>query len=275
MGSTPSAYKALGTDLILDTLDHAFSAPGASVEGLTSVLVAAKTEAGQTKAVESLITKLATDFFTTAIDGLKHGADFLNPFTDDALDQLWWSAFLQFVPSPRPEDLDVTPLVEKCRQAIAEPTIAPNCKSELKQEVDLILSRYALDSEAAVAVIKEDTSLRKEADGLRKRVKELESENKNLESQKKHTSVHRYVGMTAGAASAYLSVKDMEIEDWKKISAVAVGGALGMIPVFNYLSIALTPLAVKYGSRALESAQSQRVAQQPATPMLSAPSEES
>ena len=145
----------------------------------------------------------------------------------------------------------------------------------MKQEVDLILSRYALDSEAAVAVIEEDKSLREEADGLRKRVKDLESENKNLESQKKHTSVHRYVGMIMGAASAYLSVKDMEIEDLEKISVVAVGGALGLIPVFNYLSIALTPLAVKYGAQALENMQSARVVQRPATPMISDSSEES
>ena len=81
--------------------------------------------------------------------------------------------------------------------------------------------------------------------------------------------------MTAGAASAYLSVKDMEIEDWKKISVVAVGGALGLIPVFNYLSIALTPLAVKYGAQALENMQSARVVQRPATPMISDSSEES
>ena len=248
--SDTNAYTHFGADLILDVIDTAFSETELSETDSKDLLVSAKTESGQATAVGVFLNKLADDFLATAVDGLTYGAE--HTWGDHALDQLWWSAFYQFKSKPRNKYLDIYPTVTKSFDSIKDTgTVTAACKAELKSILDRILTRYSLDSESAVAVIEEDLAARKEADDLRKRIKALESENKELESQKKHVSVHRYVGLAAGAASAYLSVKDEDVEDWVKITTVAVGGALGLVPILNYLTIAATPLIVKYGASKL------------------------
>ncbi len=250
--TSDAAYKGLGADLIFDTLDHEFAKHGADIEILKETLVQAKTEAGQTEAMGLLLRHLADDFKHAAMDGLTHGAWFMSPLHDNALDQVWWSAFIQLLQHTDWNENAGVDLVEGkvdiCAEAIASTeNILPKCKTALKEDVDRTLSRYSLDSEAAVEVIKQDSTLRDEAVALRKKVKKLES-------QKKHTSVHRYVGLAAGAGAAYLSVHNRDdLEDWQKATVVAVGGVLGMVPVLNYLTIAATPILV---SKGIEYAQS-------------------
>lgn len=250
--SDPDAYAAFGIDLILDSLDVAFLGGNVSPQDGQTLLQSAKTTHGQTKAVEEFLGKLAEDFYNTALEGVSFGE--YHYLQDDALDQLWWSALKQFDAHSTANTLEEIESLSTDLERID--TVLPVCADRLKVSLDQILAGYALDSESAVEVIRESETFRKDAEALRVVNRRLKAQNEALKSEANHTSVHRYVGLTAGAASAYLSVRSTDMEDWQKIGVVALGGVLGMVPILNYFTIASTPLAVHYGAEYLKNRES-------------------
>ena len=231
---------------IEEMLNNLLFAAGQSnnTDGINAIFKVLDEPADVMSMLNSLFERMARDFKIAADI---HLLSWLDDFGTNAngYDPLYYAAFLQLTNADNVESDSqaFSDLMAKV-DAVADRLKTQVDGADVTQALPLAKTFFAnisMGAEQSTAALKlTATKLRAEADALRE-------ENKKLASEAKNTSVHRYVGLAAGAGSAYLAVKDTDLEDWQKMAAVVAGGVFGMIPIFNYVTIAAAPLAVKYG----------------------------
>lgn len=224
----------------------------AATDGTADQVVASISDANASlEIVETVLDKMKDDLKLVSGDYLTLWAD-SSALLSNGWDHPFVAAFLQLsgkttvdFESGGLQELQDT--VNRIADQIPQAVTAEN----VNEAVPLVISHFAhyaalAGDENMLAQLQADLSALKATNtDLRKKAKELAKK-----------SAHRYAGLTAGAISAYLSVRNSDLEDWQKISIVALGGALGMVPTLNYFTIAGTPLAVKYGQEYLRSRRS-------------------
>lgn len=231
---------------IAEILDNLYK-HGSLTGNLDPVLEAISSADASFDLVEQVLNRLRDDVKLVAQDYLMLWADSSAAFTN-GWDHPFVAAFLQLLNKTNLNfgEGDLQTLFNKViAEADSIPTnvVKTNVEAAMPEVTAYFMhfADLAGDESALSQVRKKVKSLENANDALR-------AENKTLESQKKHTSVHRYVGMSAGALSAYMSVRNRDdLQDWQKIGIVAAGGALGLVPILNYVTIAATPFLVSKG----------------------------
>lgn len=243
----PLSDQTAYADLLVGTVNTLLDTIDATPENVASVFSIVKSQETAQAVVSALLVKMGDDLKQSADTHILSWEDFADVFSgnSNAYDSLYITAFLQLMNKKNvsSESDEFAALMNKVDsvadslQAVSGSVTADTIKAATAYFVDRSIDPTSIKTSTDSTI----TQLQQANAKLRKK-------NKEIASQAKHTSVHRYVGLAAGAASAYMSVRNRsDLEDWQKIGIVAVGGALGMVPVLNYITIAATPLLVNKG----------------------------
>lgn len=243
----PLSEQSAYADLLVGTVNTLLDTIDPTPENVSSVFSIVKSQETAQAVVAALLVKMGEDLKRSADTHILSWEDFADLLSgnSNAYDALYITAFLQLLnkTNVKTESDDFTALMDKVDSV-----------ADSLQAVSGSVTSGALEAATAYFVDRsiDPTSIKTSTDAtitkLQQANADLRKTNKALESQKKHTSVHRYVGMSAGALSAYMSVRNRDdLQDWQKIGIVAAGGALGLVPVLNYVTIAATPFLVSKG----------------------------
>ena len=241
--SDGSAYTELlvgTTNTLLDTVDP-------TPQNVQSIFEIVKNKDTAESVVSTLLTRMGEDLKKSADTHILSWEDFSDLLSgnSNAYDSLYITAFLQLMnkTSVSSESDEFEAMMAKV-DSVADSLHASS--TFVTPDIIKAATKYFVDRSIDESAI--GSSKNNQISDLEKVNATLRAKNKKLASEAKKTSVHRYVGLTAGAASAYMSVRNRsDLEDWQKIGIVAVGGALGMVPLLNYLTIAATPILVDRG----------------------------
>lgn len=248
------SYKDLKSEagyaeLLIGIIESLLEQPNIDMTNVTDIFTIAKNPSVASSCVSALLTKMGEDLITNADVHLLSWEDFPDLFSgnSNAYDGVFMSAFLQLsninnVESESEEfENALMGKVDSVAASLREFSVNANvveAAAESAAEYFAIRSVSADDARKAVA---------EQVKTLKTSNAQLRAENAELAGKAKHATLHRAVGALAGAGSAYLAVRDQDLEDWQKMLSVAVGGVLGMIPIVNYVTIAAAPVIVDQG----------------------------
>lgn len=236
-------------ELLIGIIESLLEQPNIDSRDVTEIFTIAKDPNVASSCVSVILAKMGEDLITNADVHLLSWEDLpdLLSGNSNAYDGVFMSAFLQLsninnVESESDEFENalmgkVDSVAASLQQFSANNNVV-TAAAESAAEYFAIRSVSADDAHKAVAG---------QVEALKASNAQLRSENAELAGKAKHATAHRVVGALAGAGSAYLAVKDQDLEDWQKMLSVAVGGVLGMIPIVNYVTIAAAPVIVDQG----------------------------